>query len=318
MSRCCERSPNLGLTLDGGSSSGYYPTSSQSRCQSTGLHGGTGRSAGSRCLAPRYSQQVVACGYLLVERVGDDIARWKTLIEKFESLTNPVQKEFLERLNGLAESALDEESRRLVAEALRQVVSRHRKFADAKWALPDAILLELDTARRRFEPADPVQRNAWLFGPRWQVVETLEGQEERLEPLRRSGLQEVINDSGWKGIERLVEAVESPEEIGAAFAEFGSDENEARILPGLLVSGGTKAARFAGGYTWARFRKEGWDWISRLKTQDWSANEVAQVLVVLPFERRTWEFAASKGNEVATGYWSHTPPLRFAIGDNAR
>jgi hypothetical protein len=37
-------------------------------------------------------------------------------------------------------------------------------------------------------------------------------------------------------------------------------------------------------------------------------------LVLLPFEPRTWDLAAAKGNEVATCYWNNTPP--FTRGDD--
>ena len=113
--------------------------------------------------------------------------------------------------------------------------------------------------------------------------------------------------------------MEAPEEVGAVFAEIGCAESEAKILPTLLVSTDEKAAQFARGYIWGCFQKQGWDWVSRLKMEDWSAEQVARALVVLPFERRTWEFAAGKGDEVATWYWSNTPPFtRGEDGDEAR
>ena len=113
--------------------------------------------------------------------------------------------------------------------------------------------------------------------------------------------------------------MEAPEEVGAVFAAIGSAESEARILPALLVSADEKAARFARGYIWGRFQKQGWDWVNRLKMDDWSAEQIARVLVVLPFERRTWELPPEKGDEVATWYWSNTPPFtRGEEGEEAR
>ena len=82
-----------------------------------------------------YWHQVDACARLLVEQLGDDVERWKALIEQFENLPGPVQTEFLERLSGFAEKTLDEETRRVVSDALREKVSLHRKFADADWTL---------------------------------------------------------------------------------------------------------------------------------------------------------------------------------------
>jgi hypothetical protein len=189
-------------------------------------------------------------------------------------------------------------------------------FADASWALPGEILAELEKIRSRFEPEGPVHRNVWLFGPRWQVVEALEGHENRVDELRRAGLREILDQGGWQSVLGLIEAVEAPEEVGAVFAEIGSAESEARILPGLLVSADEKATRFARGYIWGCFQKQGWDWVSRLRMEDWSVEQVAQVLVVLPFEQRTWKFAAGKGEQLASWYWSHTPRFSFPRGED--
>ena len=266
-----------------------------------------------------YWHQVDGCARLLVEQLGDDVDRWKALIKQFEALPGPVQTEFLERLSGVAEKTIDEETRRAFSDAIRETVSRHRRFSDANWALPAEVLCELEKVQRRFEPEDPIRRNTWLFVPRWQVLETLEGQEERVDELRRAVLREILDQGGWQGILGLVEAVEAPEDVGAVFAELGSAESEARILPGLLVLADEKATRFARGYIWGCFQKQGWDWVSRLRMEDWSAEQVARALVVLPFERRTWEFAAEKGDEVTAWYWSNTPPFtRGEDGDEAR
>jgi len=264
-------------------------------------------------------KQACACACLLVEQLGDDIARWKALIEQFENLPGPVQREFLERLSGFAERALDEETRRAVSDMIREKVCLHRKFADTNWALQGDTLTELERVRRRFEPEDAVRRNAWLFRPRWQLSETSEGEAERLDKLCPQVLRQILDEGGWQDVLRLVEAVEAPEEVGTVLATIGFAESEGNILPELLLSAGEKAARFARGYVRRSFQKEGWDWVNRLAMHGWSAEEVARLLVFLPFERKTWEFAAEKGDEVATAYWKHAwPYTRGENGDEAR
>jgi hypothetical protein len=65
------------------------------------------------------------------------------------------------------------------------------------------------------------------------------------------------------------------------------------------------------------FRAEGWDWVGRVEMNGWSAEDIAQFLIFLPFERRTWEFAASEGAAVAERYWSCAMPLLFTWGEDA-
>ncbi len=256
-----------------------------------------------------YLHQVDACAHLLVELMGNDLDKWKALVKQFENLPDPVQTEFIERLSGLAEKSLDQETRRAVSDAIREKVSWHRRFRSTEWALSAEILEKLETLRNRFEPEDPVRKNAWLFGPRWNVLETLEGRGEHVDELRRSALREILDTSGWEGIERLIQEVIMPEEAGGEIAEFGSTETEARIFPDFLVRNDEKAARFVRGYIRVRFQSEGWDWVNQLQMDQWSAEKVARILVDLPFERRTWEFAAAKGNDVAAFYWRNARPF---------
>ncbi len=268
--------------------------------------------------ATDYWNQACASARLLVEQIGENVERWTAVIQQFEHLPGPVQKEFLKRLSGFAERHLDEQTRRAVSDTIREKVSVHRKFAGTNWALQGDTLAELESVRRRFEPEDAVRRNAWLFRPRWQLSETPEDEAERFDKLCPQALREILDEGGWQDVLRLVEAVEAPEEVGAVLATIGFAESERSILPELLVSAGERAARFAGGFVSRSFQGDGWDWVDRLKMDGWSAEEMAQLLVFLPFERKTWDCAAEKGDGVATVYWKHASPFtRGEVGDEA-
>ncbi len=185
----------------------------------------------------------------------------------------------------------------------------HRKFADTNWALQENTLTELERVQRRFEPEDAVRRNSWLFGPRWQVSETPEGEAERIGKHCPQALRQILAEGGWEAVLRLVDLVKAPEEVGTALATIGFAGSDAKILPELLVSAGEKAARFAGGYVRRSFQNEGWGWVNPLEMHGWSAQEAAQFLVFLPFERKTWDFAVDKGDEVVSAYWKHARPF---------
>ena len=253
--------------------------------------------------------QTNTCAQLLVEGMGEDVGRWKALIKHLANLPEPVDREFLTRLSENADKPLDDETRRDISETIRESVALHRRYSEAKWALPEERLAELEGIQRRFEPKDAIRKIGWLFGLRWRVLERLEDNEERVEEVRQTAIRGILDQEGWQGVLRLIEAVEAPEEVGAVIAAIEFSECEAGILPGLLIAADEKAARFARGYIWGRFRKEGWDWVERLDTHDWSAEAIARVLVVLPFERKTWQYADLRGTAVSTWYWQHTPIL---------
>jgi hypothetical protein len=46
---------------------------------------------------------------------------------------------------------------------IRSILNRHRLSPDAKWAMPEEELAELQAAYDQLEPVSPVERVAWLF-----------------------------------------------------------------------------------------------------------------------------------------------------------
>ena len=78
----------------GGSSSGYSPISSRSRRPSSAFVAGLG----ARLVRRGNERRVLAPGrrlrQLLVEQIGDDVERWKALIEQFETCRARCRRSF--------------------------------------------------------------------------------------------------------------------------------------------------------------------------------------------------------------------------------
>lgn len=265
-----------------------------------------------------YWRQVSASAELLIEKLGDDVSRWRTLIENFEDLPPPARTEFINRLKEFAEELSNDDERRALTEVLKDKVAKHRRFSATGWALPEEVLAELDQARGRFEPRDIVKKNAWLFRNRWQVMDALDDGkdcEARVDAMRRAALSEILDQHGWDGVLRLVAEAEAAEEVGTTLADVKATEHEARILPSLLVSPDEKLALFAKGYAWGRWRKSGMEWLGSLEKENWSADQLGQVLALPPFKQETWDFVAAQGAEVEDWYWGKTPI--FSRGNDA-
>lgn len=254
-------------------------------------------------------QQFVDLAGLLVEHAGDNVGRWVQVVQHYENLPGPVRKDFLVRLNGLAEKPLDEEARRQVADALREKVSWHRRFFQTSGALREQDLSELENLQRRFEPADSVRGYAWLFDWGQQFPVTVEGGEKRLRELRRSAVSTILEQQGWHGVQALAEASRAPELVGAAYAD--ACDSDARVLPNLLCSADDRYSRFVRGFVQARFRENGWNWVHGLVLGGWSKEEIARFLLTLPFERGAWELAETMEDEVTGRYWAEVTPFPF-------
>jgi transcriptional regulator with XRE-family HTH domain len=245
--------------------------------------------------------QAEACARRLVESAGTDVIRLKELLRVCEHFPAPVLEEFLGHLKGINTKSLSPEGRRELTEAFRnkeQWVREHPAFKD------------LPKIREHFEPEDLVARNAWLFGSRWDVREALEGSgeenpENRVEELRKETLREILSAEGLPGVLRLVNLSASPEEVGATLGVLPGGDYDAQILPALLVSEDEKAERFAKYYVWGRFCTGGWDWVEKLEKHAWSTRELGELVRVLRFERRNWEFIRNLGTAVEEYYWSH-------------
>lgn len=256
-----------------------------------------------------YWLQVNDCATLLIKGMGEDPERWKALIKHVGTLPEPSYQQFLARLGERADKLTDEDVRRDVSDTIRKTVALHRQFATANWALPEELIAGLEKVQQRFEPRDPVRKDAWLFGPRWQVLERLENKEERLEEARSTVIRATLDREGWQGILRFIEEVEAPEELGLAVAAMDLEGSDPRVLPDLLGSANIKVIRFAQGYARERFLKQGWGWVASLDLRRWSLEALGQFLLVLDFEWRTWQFVEELGADVSTWYWQRTGSL---------
>jgi hypothetical protein len=268
-----------------------------------------------------YHQQILANSELLVELASNDLERWKSLIERLENLAPQVGRKFIVKLLEADTQAFDTLFRREVAESLREKVRMHRTYSDAKWALPESVVRQLEEAKIRFEPSDVISRNLQFFDNRTSELEYLdESKAKKIPESRRKAIQDIESEIGWDGILSFAKIVDTPFNVGFYVAE--SDE-DMRILPSLLNDSEPKINAFARGYIWGRYKSLGWDWINQLQFAMWSPQEMATLALEVGFEPKTWEFVNQHGKHVDEAYWSRirrndfpldASVVRFAVG----
>jgi len=208
-------------------------------------------------------------------------------------------------------SVLSDEASQQIADVLQQEVSRHRPRPGAEWSLPPETVDKLEKVQERIMPDSPAARHAWLFGSYSRLLDELpedswENLDEAALPLQRQALREILATGGLRGVLDLIQLAGSPASAGLVLgkAELLSDDGE--IVPTLLVSEDESAAAFAAGYVQGRFDDRGWDWASQLPLAEWSSLEAGNLVLQLPFERRTWELVAQLGDRVSDYYWTRT------------
>ena len=263
--------------------------------------------------AAEYWEQVHHVARRLVECVGNDPARWESLIGELHAVPNEVFDAAIGHLEHALEN-LGEGERNKVWEALRSEASRHRFFEKADWAMPAPRLEKMEKLIRQFEPADLVARFEWLFrsgscdGVPGTTCDTPYEERERCRGIAcHAALTDIHTHGGIAEISRLVERVDTFRAgwIGrlSATAEFRRDEV---ILPRWLESESPQVRAFASGYASVRFSEEGWPWLHRLGWGEWPAKHTGELASIFPLQEETWRQLEAVGPEVVNAYWQNT------------
>ena len=101
----------------------------------------------------------------LLTHVGNDGHRWVEVLENFSNLPPKERNDVIKQLLSFADEI--SKGRLEVWNKLRSILSHHRSYPDANWALPEQELKEVEKACYVFEPRDTIERFRWLFDKYW-------------------------------------------------------------------------------------------------------------------------------------------------------
>jgi hypothetical protein len=257
-----------------------------------------------------YWEQVSAYAELAISEAKKDVSRLAELIEHFETLPESAYEQLLEYVSSEAVLALPEDDRLRLWERLVDLVTKHRKFTDAKWAMSSDQLDRIAAVAERLAPQAPFFRHQRLFSERdFDLLEekgNFEEQRKDLEIRRQKAVEEVAAAGGIKAVIDFAKTVQSPWRVGIAFGAIASLDADAEVLPGLLESDQNSLAQFAGGFVLGRFWYKGWSWVDNVDTSHWIPGQIGRFLSYLPFTSDTWERAERLLGDNQSAYWSQT------------
>lgn len=199
---------------------------------------------------------------------------------------------------------LTEPQRAALWTEIRSLITKHREYADAQWALPEDELEPLTQALLALEPADPGTRNAWLFADVHVILGDLrrrddhEAYEDALRARRLAAVEEVLENGGLGSVSALARRVSMPHYVGYALGEVGDpaiDEPVLRWLDDADESGRSAAH----GYVVARFQLGGWEWLDALLDTSASCSPAVAARALLA--SRDPVGGASRANDVGGG-----------------
>jgi hypothetical protein len=258
---------------------------------------------------PDYAQQIDGYVELAIGAAKSDREKLVTLVQRMNNLPFAAREHILEYLVSDVVTSLPEKERLDIWNELMDMLTRHRKYADAKWAMPAKEIERISGIADTLKPRSPALTHRRLFTERdfdlYEGKDNFHEQQRLLDQLRRNAVEEVYLDQGLIGITALAQAVESPWKVGIAFGEIAQGHDDDQLVPNLLESEERAVANFATGFVLGRLQSKGWSWIDNLNMNTWTNDQKATLLARLPFNKETWLRAKDVLGPEEKLYW-HT------------
>jgi len=255
-----------------------------------------------------YWDQVSVYSEVAVRTAGKDPERLSQLVSRLDDLVCPSFDELLSRLKSNDIVGLPEGQRREIWDALVSFTSKHRKFADAEWALPGDAVEQIEEAAKTLAPKDPFDLYQYLFSERdfdlYEETGNWQEQFRRLEAKREAAIQEILTARGVCEVLRFAEAVRSPRHVGLALGGIANNATDQHLLPDFLDRSTGKLRDLVDAYIFRRYSVMGWGWCDGVVGSNWTLNQKAAFLCQLPFSKDTWDRVTSWLGSEEGLYWS--------------
>jgi len=257
-----------------------------------------------------YWQQASFYAELAVAAAGQDITRLSALIDHLDNLPKPAFDQLLQVLSSQPISELPEEQRLSIWDHLTKFTSKHRRFSDAKWALPDELIARIEQVAEQLAPTNPFNLYQHLFTDRdfdlYEENGDWEEQRKKLDTRREMAISEIFRQHGAEGVIRFAESVSSPGQVGHALGVIADSVIERTFLPHFLDSEDNKRKALVSDFIWRRYHLKGWEWCDNIDKSNWSPDQVGQFLACLPFTKGAWDRASEWVQAHESEYWTRT------------
>jgi hypothetical protein len=254
--------------------------------------------------------QVSFYAELAVSSADHDLKKLAELVEHFDDLPKPAFDQLLDVLASDAILGLPEDQRLPIWDHLTKFTTKHRKFAEANWALPDDLVASIKAVADKLAPTDPFNLYQHIFSDRdhdlFDEKGNWEEQKRWLDERRDKAIIEIFQKDGIDAVIQFARAVASPEQVGYALGSMSETSIEQALFPEYLDSEDKKLTLLSGGFVWRRHHDKGWAWSDHLDRSTWSQEQIGCFLTCLPFKKETWERAGQWLGDAQNEYWKRT------------
>jgi hypothetical protein len=273
----------------------------------------------NRVTTKEYLEGIIGVLDRVLKNIGANGGRWCEVMEYFSNLPSQhrekVFKKLSESINSINEGKLE------LWNKLREILSRHRSFPDAEWALSERELVEIEKLYNKLEPKDTITRFQWLFDDWWPKLPEgiVESDYKKLEEItkqkRKDAIQSIKNDLGINGLIELAIRTKNPQFVGTALAEFSLVDKEEEFLFSLLDSDDQKKILFIQAYIWQKSFNNGEAYIEKVTNdalcRNWSLEGVVNLFLALSQKRRVWDILKNFDVQIQQRYWEKVNPSFF-------
>jgi hypothetical protein len=267
-----------------------------------------------------YWQQTSFYAELAVGVAGYNTARLSELIEHFDNLPKPAFDQLIQILASQPIFELPEDQRLLLWDHLTKFTNKHRRFSEAKWALPDELISRIENVAEQIAPRDPFNLYQHLFTDRdfdlYEDNGDWEEQRKILNARRDAAVTEIFQQNGVEGIIRFAEAVVSPGQVGHALGAIADDVFEQTLLPHFLDTANNKHKALVSGFIWRRYHINSWNWCDNIDKAGWTPEHIGTFLACVPFTKEAWDRASQWLQENQVEYWSRTEANAYQADDD--
>lgn len=257
-----------------------------------------------------YFDQVTIYAGMATQLAKVDPKKLSELVDRLDDLPPPALNEILTHLSSPAVVGLAESEKVELWEALIDLVIKHRKFADANWAMPKELTDRIAEVAEILKPQKLTLLYRRLFCQReFELIEEKDNYEEQWRQLadrRANAIKEILDFNGIEGVLSFAQSVTESLQVGLALGKIAVDEFDSVILPKLLIHPEKPFENLAAGYVWSRFEKNAWSWADGINLQAWTDDEKAAFLVLLPFGKEAWKRSKEILGDKENLYWTRT------------
>ena len=229
------------------------------------------------------------------------------LVDHLADLPEPAHSQILGHLASPPVTALPEEKRVRLWEALKDLALKHRRFADAQWAMPAERVAKIEEVATMLAPASIELANRRPFTERdfdlYEDHENYEEQQRRLDGIRRDVITAILGTNGMEGVLQFAKGVESPRKVGEALGAIEDQSIDAFLLPAFLDKSDRAINLFLGSFLWRRVLSQKWAWVDHQLRKGWRKDQLLAFLLLIPSERETWHRVDQTLGNAADDYW---------------